>query len=137
MLKIVGFVVSTVLGVAVIVYGSFALYEGSWSLAQHNANHRAELVINGFNYQSTLGQQITANIQAVAHDTTDIGNAQSQGLSDTVSNLKDQRQADAETVCQEANQINGSLPSGLFQTSWINANCSGGTLKSSSVFFVK
>src|SRR5258708_32326065 len=81
--RIFAWVGGVVLAVGLLVYGSFALYEGSWSLASHNLSHSLQLQRQnangqaqnaqaGWNYQTTLGQRIVTDIDAVNHDTTSI-----------------------------------------------------------------
>lgn len=144
--KVVAFVIGCILAIAFVVYGSFALYEGSWSLASHNLTHSLQLqkqrangeaqnTVSGWNYQTMLGQEITQHIDNVTQDTSNIDNAQLQGLTSYVNDLKSQRQADANEVCQEATQVNGSLPVNQPQTQWVDKNCSAGSVSPSSVFY--
>src|ERR1700748_3516110 len=93
-MRVGGWVAAAIVLVVVLVYGSFAIYEGSWSLTAHNtahslqiqrqiANGQAQNAQDGWNYQTTLGQRIVQGIDDVQHDTTSIdqykqsGNAQS------------------------------------------------------------
>lgn len=144
MARIVAVIVSAAFIVAVIVWGSFALYEGSWDLAKHNVQHslqiqqqqangQASIAANGWNYQTMLGQEITKGIQNVTDDSTSI--IQAGNNPNVVSQLKSQREADANTVCDEATQINGSLPQGQYQTKWIAANCQDGNVKTTSPYY--
>lgn len=139
-------ITAILVAIGILVYGSFALYEGSWSLAKHNTQHsleiqqqvangQASIAANGWNYQSMLGSEITNGIDAVDHDTTDIASAKAQGLTSYADSLIAQRSFDASKVCDQASQINGTLPPGMFQTTWINTNCDGGNLKPSSVYY--
>jgi NOL1/NOP2/fmu family ribosome biogenesis protein len=146
--KITAIVAGVVMLVAVLVYGSFALYEGSWSLAAHNQQHSLELqqkqangeasiAVSSWNYQTMLGQQITKGIDNVTIDTTQIGTATQQYGSNSieVTDLKSQREADGNTVCTQAEQVNGTLPSGMFQTTWIDKNCLDGSISPSSAYY--
>jgi len=128
------------------VYGIFAIYEGSWSLTAHNVQHslqvqqqqangQASIAANGWNYQTMLGEQITKGIDDVTTVTTQISSAQSQGLTTYASQLRAQREADGNTVCQEAAEVNGSLPQGAFQTTWIRQNCANGSVSPSSKYY--
>lgn len=144
--KVIAVTLGAIIAMVLITYGSFALYEGSWSLAAHNQQHQNELnqkqanadasiAISGWSYQSMLGQQITKGIDNVVTDSTEIYQAKSQGLNDYANSLKSQRENDANTVCDEAQQINNSLPQGKYQTNWINKNCLGGSVNPSSVYY--
>lgn len=148
MSRIAGWFAVAVIALAVIVYGSFALYEGSWSLASHNLNHSLQLQRQnangqaqnaqaGWNYQTMLGQQIVQGIDDVNHDTTSLDQYQAAGNSTMVTDEKGQRAYDAGQVCYKVSQVNGVLPKEDPNTHWVDINCSGGVLSPSSVYYVK
>jgi len=147
--RIFAWVVGVVVVVGLLVYGSFALYEGSWSLASHNLSHSLQLQRQnangqaqnaqaGWNYQTTLGQRIVTDIDAVNHDTTSIDEYTAAGGAanlQTAADEKNQRQTDAGEVCALAIQVNAVLPPSS-NTTWIHTNCDAGNLKPSSVYYV-
>jgi hypothetical protein len=147
--RIIAGIVGIVVFVAVVVYGSFALYEGSWSLASHNLNHSLQLQRQnangqaqnnqaGWSYQTTLGERIVTDINAVNHDTTSIDQYTAAGGAtnlQTAADEKNQRQTDAGEVCALAVQVNAALPPSS-NTTWIRTNCDAGNLKPSSVYYV-
>lgn len=146
-MKLFGYIAATIVSLGVIVYGSFAIYEGSWNLAKHNlahslqlqqqnANGQASIAANGWNYQTMLGQEIVKGIDNVHHDTSSIDQFKQQGNSVEVTDVTGQRAYDAGEVCYLASQVNSALPKEDPNTIWINANCDGGTLKPSSVYYV-
>lgn len=145
--RIAGIIAAIVFVLAVVVYGSFAIYEGSWSLTAHNVKHgleiqqqvangQASIAANGWNYQSMLGQKIVTGIDAVNHDTTSIDQFRAAGDTVSVTDEMGQRASDAGQVCYDASQVNGVLPHGDPNTDWINKNCSGGVLSTSSIYYV-
>lgn len=147
-MRVAGWIAAAVLIVVFTVYGSFALYEGSWSLASHNLNHSLELqkqnangqaqnAATGWNFQTMLGRQIVAGIDNVQHDTTSIDEFKQAGNTQSATDETGQRAYDAGNVCDLATQVNGSLPQASPNTAWINTNCSGGVLKISSIYYVK
>lgn len=144
--KIIAGVIASFMAAAIVVYGCFAIYEGSWSLASHNLNHslqlqqqnangQAKIAVSGWNYQSALGQRISTGIQSVTTDTTNISQYVAAGDTTDASNMKNQRMSDVNIVCTQAMQINGTLPPGQFDTTWINANCQNGSVNPSSAFY--
>lgn len=144
--KVIAFIAGAVVLVGVIVYGSFAIYEGSWSLASHNLSHslqlqqqnangQASIVQNGWNYQTTLGQQIVSGITGVYHDTTSIDQYKAAGDTTSATNEINQRAYDAGQVCYLVSQVNSALPKENPDTTWADTNCSGGTLKPSSIYY--
>jgi hypothetical protein len=145
-MRLLGGITATVIVVFAVVYGSFALYEGSWSLASHNAQHSLEIqkqITNGqgqiaegsFSFQSALGERIVTGIQSVNTDSTEIISASQQGDTTYANQLKSQREYDAGQVCYLATQVNGSLPAANVDTKWINTNCSEGNLNPSSTYY--
>jgi len=144
--RVIAWVAGIVAAVALVVYGSFAIYEGSWSLAAHNTQHQlqiqqqqangqASIAANGWSFQTMLGQQITTGISNVTTVTTEIASAQAQGMTAYANQLMAQREADGNDVCQKATEVNGSLPQGASQTKWIEANCSNGSISPSSKYY--
>jgi hypothetical protein len=147
-MRVLAWIIGVTLLLFVIVYGSFALYEGSWSLQKHNLSHslqlqqqnangQASIVANGWNYQTTLGQEIVAGISAVQHDTTSIDAYKQSGNTTEVTDETGQRAYDAGQVCYYASQVNSALPRENPDTTWVNDNCSGGTLKVTSIYYVR
>lgn len=145
-MRIAGWIAAAFVALGIIVYGSFAIYEGSWSLASHNlkhslalqqqnANGQASIAANGWNYQTMLGQQIVNGIDNVYHDTTSIAAYLKSGDTSDATAVTGQRAYDAGQVCYDASQVNSALPLENPNTAWINQNCDGGTLKPSSVYY--
>lgn len=129
---IVAWCVAAVAAIALFIGGS---YELGWFF-QNNSNQReAHLIYAGFNFQSTLGQQITKGIDSVTQDSTEIKSAQLQGLGSYADSLKSQREADGNVVCTDATEITGTLPPGAYQTNWIKANCANGSISPSSKYY--
>jgi len=144
--KILGGFVAAVIVVFAIVYGIFAIYEGSWTLTKSVTQHQLQIqkqITNGegqiaegsFSFQSALGERIVTGIQSVNGDSTDIISAQQQGDTTYANQLKSQREYDAGQVCYLATQVNGSLPAANVDTKWINTNCSDGSLNPSSTYY--
>jgi hypothetical protein len=150
-MRIVGYVVGTILVITVAVWGSFALYEGSWDLTAHNTQHQLEIQqqqVNGqasiaatsWSYKTMVGQQIISGIDSVNHDTVSIDGYQQAGNSVQATNETNQRSYDAGQVCYYASEVPEKLPPSP-QTSWIDKNCTivnglaEGDLSPSSIFF--
>lgn len=127
-----GVLVFLIVSAAVVLGG----WQAGWWFTFQNANRNAQVIQNGFNYQSTLYQQVTKGIAQVTTDTTEISQATEQGKTSYANQLKAQREADANTVCQQATQVNVAstvFPAATLQ--WINANCSAGSVSPNSVFY--
>jgi hypothetical protein len=110
-------------------------YELGWFFQNNSAQREAHLIQNGFNFQSTLGQQITKGIDSVTQDSTEIKSAELQNMGSYANSLKAQRENDANTVCQQATEITGSISTGAYQGRWIRVNCQGGSVSPSSVYY--
>lgn len=115
-----------------VVYGEWQL---NWWYQQQNVNREAKLIQNGFNFQSALGQQITKGIDNVSQDSTEITIAEEDGNTAYANSLKGQRENDANTVCYQSTQINGSIPQGVPQGDWIKANCLNGSVSPESIYY--
>jgi hypothetical protein len=146
-MRVFGAAAAVIVAIALVVYGSFAIYEGSWSLASHNLNHSLELQRQnangqaqnaqaGWNYQTMLGQQIVSGIDNVQHDTTSIDQYKQAGNTVSAADETNQRAYDAGQVCGLVTQVNGVLPKESPNTKWVDANCSDGVLKPSSIYYV-
>jgi len=103
---------ATVVGVGVLVYGSFALYEGSWSLAQHNIVHQQGLNnaqyqanVDSQSYQATFVQQADKDYEQVTLDKFNIEQAKAAGDTTGVQDAYAAVQADIHMFCQAAAKL--------------------------------
>lgn len=105
--------VASVATVGALVYGSFALYEGSWSLAQHNIVHQQGLNNAQYNadqntqqYQQTYRQQADKTYQQIVIDKYDIAQAKAAGDTTGEQDGYAAVQADIHTFCTDAALLN-------------------------------
>jgi hypothetical protein len=111
---------------AAVIVGGWQL--GWWFTAQ-NTTRQAELTQNGYSNQTTLRQQITAQLATVDQITTQI--AAHPALAPS---LRAQRMGVAGIVCGDAAEITGS-PLPAQQAQWAAANCSDGVVSPSSTYY--
>lgn len=124
-------VIASLLLITGIVIGG---WQAGWWFTVQNTNRQAHLIQQGYNFQSTLEQQISEGISNVNTVTTEI--AQASGNSDYQSSLKAQRESDVATVCQQASEVTpSSVPMPLESQKFVNMNCSGGSVRSSSKYY--
>ncbi len=127
-------IAGAVLAVLVIVYGSMALYRGSWDLANANAARSYQLAQKNTNRQAHIDQSnygaqkgfqaaVEQNISAAVGDV-----AQIPGAPDGAA-LKVEAINAGDKACYWANQlVPSALPIPPQMEGWIKANCSFGTL---------
>lgn len=101
-------------------------WRAGWWFAAQNATRQSELIQNGYSNQSTLRQQVTAQLANVNQITVQIA-----AHPDLASALKAQRASVAGTVCQDASEITGT-PLPAQQAQWVSANCQAGSLRPGS-----
>ena len=121
--------VSALILVAALILGGWAA--GWWFTAQ-NATRNAELTQNGYSNQTTLRQQVTAQLAAVETITTQI--AANQSDRSLVAALDAQRMSVAGIVCSDAAEISGT-PLPAPQAQWVSANCASGTVSPASPIY--
>lgn len=98
--------------VGAITYGSFALYEGSWSLAQHNIVHQQGLnnaqyqaTVNTQAYQATFVQQADKDYEQVTLDKYNIDQAKAAHDTTGEQDAYAAVQADINMFCQAASKL--------------------------------
>lgn len=144
--KVLAVIAGAILTVGVIVYGSFAIYEGSWSLAKHNLQHSLQLQQQNVNgqasiaahsggYQTALDQRISTGIQSVNDDTTNISQYERAGDTTDADNMKNQRVSDVNAVCSQATQLTNVYSVGSFDNAWIGKNCEGTSISPTSEYY--
>jgi hypothetical protein len=101
-------------------------WRAGWWFAAQNATRQSELIQNGYSNQSTLRQQVTAQLANVNQITVQIAAHPS-----LAGPLKAQRASVAATVCQDASEITGT-PLPAQQAQWVAGNCSAGSLRPGS-----
>lgn len=104
--------VASVATVGLVTYGSFALYEGSWSLAQHNIVHQQGLNnaqynadVNTQQYQSTFIQQADKDYQQLVSDKYNIQQAKDAGDTTAEQDAYASAQADIHMFCSAAAKL--------------------------------
>lgn len=135
-MRIVGYVLGAVALVAGLIYGSFALYEGSWTLSESVANHQAHVIHHGYEYQSTLARQINKDIALVLTDKQQLDTMAAVPGNQEYTDQRARMQSDGNDVCQEADQVTSLEEVGQNAWSFIQANCSFGTLKPTSPYAI-
>jgi hypothetical protein len=118
------------LGALIVVYGVFAIYEGSWTLSKSVISH-----------QQKLNQQIINN----DNQNTQHGNANQQGELSAFNNDNDQllglplgpqAHAVANDMCSTGAQMDANTAGWKgYDENWFRANCAGGTVASTSKYF--
>lgn len=135
-MRIVGWVLAIIALLGVMVYGSFALYEGSWTLQQSIVNHQAQVQHHSFEYQSTLARQINKDIAGVLTDKEQLDTMAAVPGNQEYTDQRARMQSDAGDVCQEADQVASVDEVGPNAWSFIQANCQFGTLKPTSKYAI-
>jgi hypothetical protein len=104
--------VAAVAALGVIVYGSFAIYEGSWSLAQHNIVHQQGLNNAQYNankdtqqYQDTYKQETDKTYQQITADKYDIATAKSSGDTTAEQDAYATANSDIHAFCTYAQEL--------------------------------
>jgi hypothetical protein len=124
-----------VIGVLAVLVGAAICLVG-WKIdgwfTNASANRQAHQTQNGYSNQTTLHQQVTANIATVTSLTTQIdGAASGQQAAD----LKAQRMAIAGTACEDAAQVSTADPLPAQQQQWVVTNCANGSVSPSSALY--
>lgn len=135
-MRVVGYVLGAIAAVAIIIYGSFALYTGSWALSESIANHQAHVIHHGYEYQSTLARQINKDIAGVLTDKTQLDNLAADPGSQVYIDQRARLASDAGDVCQEADQVTSVEEVGPNAFKFIQANCEFGALKPTSIYAI-
>jgi len=125
-LKAAGAVLATVVVVAAIVLGGWAV---GWWFTTQNTNREAHLYRSSYGNQQTLRDAITAGISQVATDTSQVDATSGQEQAD----LKAQRYAHVGQVCAEAAQVTGD-PLSADQQAFVSTNCSAGAVSPTSQY---
>lgn len=113
---------------AVVVGLCFGGYEAYWALAGHNADHQAHVDRSNYNFQQTYREQVTSHLG----DFNDLSTKIIEDPADAAQ-LKAQRLAILDIVCQNAEQVTGdSLPAN--QAAFVSANCLDGQHNPESVY---
>lgn len=107
-------------------------WQAGWWFSNQNTNRQAQQIQNGYSNQTTLHQQVTANIATVTSLTSQIGSAAS---TQQAADLKAQRAAVAATACQDAAEVSAADPLPAGQQQWISANCSSGVVSPNSSLY--
>lgn len=119
---------------ALVVLGGL-IYAGhvfGWWLSAQDATHQSQNTQNGYSNQTTLRQQVTAQLATVTSITTQIAEAGSD--QSMITALKAQRMSIAGIVCQDASEITGTpLPAG--QAQWAASNCLDGSVSPKSPLY--
>lgn len=126
------FPAAVVVTVAVLLLGggiTVVGWQANWWFASHNATRQAEITQNGYSNQTTLRQQVTANFATLSQIGVQI--AANSTDSSLVTALKVQIASTAVQVCADAAEITGT-PLPASQAQWVAANCSDGTLSTTS-----
>ena len=121
-----------VLMAAVIVAIVLGGWQAGWWFSNQNVNRQAEQTQNGYSNQTTLRQQVTANIATADSITTQIAEAGNAGQ---VAALKAQRAAVAATACMDASEVSSADPLPAGQQQWATVNCSNGVVSPSSSLY--
>lgn len=101
---------------------------GWWFTAQ-NATRGAENTQNGYANQTTLRQQITAQLAQVYTLTAEIA-----AHPDLAAAVKPQRAAIAAIICSDTAQITGT-PLPAQQAAWVTVNCTAGIVSPASTYY--
>ena len=121
-----------VFGLAVVTGLIIGGWQLGWWFQAQNATRQAQNTQNGYSNQSTLRQQVTAQLATVETITTQRAAA---GTDQSVTAaLRAQRMGIASIVCADAAQISGT-PLPAEQAQWVSVNCSAGTVSPSSSFY--
>lgn len=120
-----GFKVAFALVGATVILSGLILggWQAGWWFTKHNVNREAHVIRNSYGNQQTLRDQITAKLG----DVTGLDSQIAANPSDVVQ-LKAQRHAVANIVCQDAEQVSGD-PLPIDQAQWISTNCVMGSAK--------
>jgi hypothetical protein len=99
----------------------------NWWFANHNATRQAHLVQNNYNTQEGY-------LAAISNDVATIDGLTVQAGSDPADSaaLKSQAIGVGDQACLEASYLTGSVPVPASMKSWININCSAGSVSLTS-----
>jgi hypothetical protein len=117
-----------IVGISIVV--GFLVAAGwriGWLFQGRAVNYQSHILRNSYANQQTLRDQITARLGDVQTITVQI--AATSGADQAV--LKAQRLAIGNIVCGDAEQVSGD-PLPTDQTQWVQANCSLGSISTSS-----
>ena len=140
--RIAGLTVGAFCAVAagVILLGALIIggWQAGWWFTVQNAQRQGRLnnieahnIRDGYSNQTSLREQITAQIGNVDTATTQIAATKDQSL---ISALTAQRAAFAATVCQDVSEVSGD-PLPAQQAEWAAANCQAGNVRPGSTFY--
>lgn len=132
MSRVVGYALAAVAVVLIIVYGSIALYRGSWDLANANAVRSNALAQKNANAQQKIIQHGSA-MQAGLKDDFDNQFTAETGLTATIAQtpaagqqpIIDQRLAIANKMCADASQMDSVRDLGAASVTWVHTHCAG------------
>ena len=120
------------LGLALLAGLILGGWQAGWWFSNQNVNRQAQQTQNGYSNQTTLHQQVTANIATVASITTQITETTE---TTQIAALKAQRAAVAATACQDASEVSSADPLPAGQQQWASANCSSGIVSPGSPLY--
>ena len=130
--------VSIIVGLGVVVYGIFALYEGSWALQKSVVNHQYDVTKNSQQYQATYVQEIQQGFTQLFSDQRSLTKDDKSGDTTLIGEDNVALAADAGKLCGYGQNINAVTQQTMSATdvSWFQTNCTEGVVAPQSVYFV-
>ena len=134
------------LGIAIAAVVSFLVigvivlvgWQAGWWFQVQNAKRQGQIINieghnirNGYSNQQTLRDEITANEQNVSQATGELPFV----TKDQRGGIELQRKYEVNTICADAAQVTGD-PLDSPQASFVNQNCSDGSIKTTSQYWV-
>jgi hypothetical protein len=119
-----------VLGLALVAVLVVAGWRAGWWFRDQDANRQAELTQNGVSNQSSLRQQMEAQISNGYQLTSQIAATPDAGERQA---LKAQRAAITGIACSDAAQI--ITPLGPSEQQWVSTNCQAGAIRPGSPYY--
>lgn len=129
------FPVWAVMLIVVVMVGGGLTYAGhvfGWWLGAQDATHQAQITQNGYANQTSLREQIQNQFQTVTSETVQI--AQAKNDPGMVAAIKPQREASANMICADAQEITGT-PLPAQEAQWVTVNCLDGTVSMHSPIY--
>lgn len=129
------FPVAVVVTVCVMIIAGLITFIGwqmNWWFSAQNATRQAQITQNGYSNQTTLRQQIDNQFQTVNSITTQI--AENANNPSMVAALKPQREASANMICFDAQEISGT-PLPPQEGQWVAVNCLNGVVSPKSPLY--
>lgn len=129
---------AAIAAILIVIYGSVALYRGSWELTRANAarsyqlqklntDRQTQILHDSYSYQSATASDLTHKISDITDETTQMDGISPSSLQ--WSDLHAQRLGEAKLACADAVQLT-RVPSA--QAGWVRQNCLAGTVSPAS-----